>query len=142
MAYQAEQRQDGGSPGRTANAEISTRLVKMLRDYTGRGPTKARTYISENLVTCVLEDTLTKGERVLADHEGHDAILRHRKAFQKAMSRDARATVEEVTGRTVVAFMSDNHIEPDLAVETFVLAESPKTDNGLPQQETGGVERP
>jgi uncharacterized protein YbcI len=115
-------------PGRSANAEISTRLVKLLRDYTGRGPTRARTYIGENLVTCVLEDTLTKGERVLAEHQGHEPVLEHRRAFQKAMSRDAQSMVEEVTGRRVIAFMSDNHIDPDMAIETFVLEQFPKPD--------------
>jgi hypothetical protein len=34
---------------------------------------------------------------------------------------DAVAVVEGVTGRSVTAFMSDNHIDPDIAVETFVL---------------------
>jgi uncharacterized protein YbcI len=29
--------------------------------------------------------------------------------------------IEELTGRKVVGFMSDSHIDPDLAVEVFVL---------------------
>lgn len=130
MADVPEQSQSGNSPGRTANAEISTGMVKMLRDYTGRGPTKARTYISENLITCVLEDTLTKGERVLADYEGHDAIIQHRRSFQRAMRSDAEALIKAVTGRNVIAFLSDNHIDPDVAVETFLLEELPSSDDG------------
>jgi uncharacterized protein YbcI len=38
------------------------------------------------------------------------------------------AHIEELTGRKVVAFMSDNHIEPDMAVEIFVL--EPASSNG------------
>ena len=129
MVDELARRTSGAESRRSANAEISTGLVRLLRDYTGRGPTKARTYITDNLVTCVLEDTLTKGERVLAEHDGgHELILGHRKAFQKAMSRDARSLVEQVTGRRVVAFMSDNHIDPDMAIETFVLEQFPKPD--------------
>ena len=29
--------------------------------------------------------------------------------------------VERLTGRTVIGFMSDNHIDPDIAVEVFIL---------------------
>jgi hypothetical protein len=29
--------------------------------------------------------------------------------------------VEEITGRKVIAFLSDNHLDPDIAVESFVL---------------------
>jgi uncharacterized protein YbcI len=115
---------------RSVSSEISTGLVQLVRDYTGRGPTKARTYISDNLVTCVLQDSLTRGERMLAELQGHERILDHRKAFQKAMRRDAEALVEQATGRKVIAFLSDNHIEPDVAVETFLLEELPKTDGG------------
>jgi uncharacterized protein YbcI len=130
----------GDEAGRNANAEISTGLVRLLRDYTGRGPTKARTYIADNLVTCVFEDTLTKGERVLAEHDGgHELILRHRKAFQRAMSRDARSLVEQVTGRTVIAFLSDNHIDPDVAVETFILESLPRPDDASRDGTTSGA---
>ena len=46
-------------------ADISNAVVRLLSEYTGRGPTKARTHIHEDLVTVVLRDTLTKGERSL-----------------------------------------------------------------------------
>lgn len=106
---------------RSLSSELSTRMVQLFRDYTGRGPTKARTYVQDDLIVCVLRDTLNKGELAIAEHMGADAVLEQRRAFQKAMRGDAVALVEGVTGRSVVAFMSDNTIEPDIAVETFVL---------------------
>lgn len=103
-------------------AAISNMIVRTTSDYTGRGPTKARTHISDDLVAVVLQDTLTKGERSLV-HDGlQDLVLTMRKAFQGTMRGDFVAGIEEILGRRVTAFMSDNHIEPDVAVEIFVLA--------------------
>jgi uncharacterized protein YbcI len=103
-------------------AAISNHVVRTMSEYTGRGPTKARTYINDDVVTVVLQDTLTKGERSLVGDELHDLVLSMRKAFQSTMRRDLTGGIEEILGRTVVAFFSDNHIDPDVAVEVFVLA--------------------
>ncbi len=100
---------------------ISTSAVQVVREYTGRGPTKAKTVISEDLVTIVLADTLTRGERTLADNEKADKVLALRHDYQMAMSDDLIAIVERQLDRKVTAFMSQNHIDPDLAVEVFVL---------------------
>lgn len=102
-------------------AAVSNRLVQLVRDYTGRGPTKARTYIQDDVVVCVLQDTLTRGERVMAERGDPLAVIEHRRAFQRLMRHDAVQAVEEVMGKRVVAFLSDNHLDPDVAVETFLL---------------------
>jgi len=72
-------------------------------------------------VTVVLRDTLTKGERSLVRDGRESLVLEMRKAFQNTMREDLVAGVEAIIGRQVVAFMSDNHIDPDFAVESFVL---------------------
>jgi uncharacterized protein YbcI len=89
--------------------------------YTGRGPTRARTSIDEDLISVVLRDTLTKGERSLVADGRSQLILDMRRAYQTTMRREMVAGVEAITGRTVIAFLSDNHIEPDVAIESFVL---------------------
>lgn len=109
------------APGRSVSAEISTRLVKLLREYTGRGPTKARTYVHDELVVCMLQDTMTKGDRVLAEHGQEQPVLDHRQAFQDVLRSEAQKVIEEVTGRRVVAFLSDSHVDPDVGIEAFVL---------------------
>jgi uncharacterized protein YbcI len=103
-------------------ASISSAVVQLMREYTGRGPTKARTYIDEDLITVVLQDTLTMGERSLVRDGEADLVLTSRKAFQRTMSTQMIAAIERHSGRSVYAFLSDNHIDPDIAVETFVLA--------------------
>jgi uncharacterized protein YbcI len=101
---------------------ISNVLVRLLSEYTGRGPTQARTYINENLITIVLQDTLTKGELSLVRNGETGLVLANRKAYQNAMGPDLIASIEEISGRKVLAFLSANHIDPDYAVESFVLA--------------------
>jgi uncharacterized protein YbcI len=103
------------------NAAISNALVRLHREYLGRGPTKARTSIRDNTVVVLLHDTLTKAERSLIADGKQDEVLQTRHSFQMTMRSDMVAAVERVTGRNVVAFMSGNHIAPDLACEVFVL---------------------
>src|SRR3954468_17567679 len=107
--------------GASLHRDISRAIVHLTHEYTGRGPTKAHTAISGTLIVCMLEDTLTKGERVLADMGNHEAVLAMRHQFQEAMREEAIAEIERLTGRRVVSFMSTNHIDPDLAAELFVL---------------------
>jgi uncharacterized protein YbcI len=92
-----------------------------MGEYTGRGPTRARAYVNRDAVNVLLHDTLTKGERQLVSSGHEEVVLRTRTLFQELMRDDLVSSVERLTGRTVMAFMSANHIDPDMAVETFVL---------------------
>ncbi len=116
-----EARPTSPTPSGKAAAAISTESVQVLREYTGRGPTKARTTINDDHVTIILADTLTRGEQTLVDNGDEQQVLDLRHAFQEAMQDDLVSLVERETGRVVSAFMSTNHIDPDLAVEVFVL---------------------
>jgi uncharacterized protein YbcI len=100
---------------------ISTSAVQLLHEYTGRGPTKAKTLINDDVVTVLLEDTLTQGERRLVDTGHSDRVLELRHDYQRIMRDDLVGIVERQLHRKVIAFMSQNHIDPDLAVEVFVL---------------------
>lgn len=113
---------DGTAIGGSKQAAISNMVVRTLSDYTGRGPTKARTTFDQDIVTVVLQDTLTKGERSLVRDGLEETVLRTRKAFQGTMAHDLVSGVEEILGRKVAAFLSDNHIDPDVGVEVFLLA--------------------
>jgi uncharacterized protein YbcI len=112
---------EGWRPDGELAAAISTTVVKALARTTGRGPTKAKTALGDNGVFVVLEDTLTRGEQTLADAGESAAVLDLRRRWQQVMRADVSREIEELTGRKVIGFMSDNHIDPDLAVEVFVL---------------------
>ncbi len=103
---------------------LSNAIVRRLASTTGRGPTKAKTTLGDNAVFVVLQDTLTRGERNLVAAGEAAAVLDLRRLWQAIMRSDCTDDVEELTGRKVVGFMSDNHIDPDIAVEVFILAPS------------------
>jgi uncharacterized protein YbcI len=108
------------------HAAISDAVVRITADYTGRGPTRARTTINGEWIFVTLSDTLTKGERKLAASGRAQFVRDTRKAFQDAMREDFVAEIETLTGRSVTAFLSDNHIDPDVGIECFNLA--PRAD--------------
>jgi uncharacterized protein YbcI len=115
------QTEPGPQTGTSLYAAISNATVRLLREYTGRGPMKARTTIRDNVVLVMLEQTLTKGEQVLVDKGRSENVLELRREYQEAMRDESSAFVAELTGRNVTAMMSANHIDPDLAAEIFVL---------------------
>jgi uncharacterized protein YbcI len=112
------------------SAAISKTIVRLMSEYTGRGPTKARTTISKDLVVVLLEDTLTKGERSLVADGRDDLVLTTRHAFQQTMRTALVDAVQDITGRDVAAFMSANHVDPDMAVEIFVLSPAAQSSTG------------
>jgi uncharacterized protein YbcI len=103
------------------SAVISTAMVQLMHEYTGRGPTQAKTTITDDLVTVVLADTLTKGELALVDAGRSERVLGLRHDYQLLMRDGLIEIVERELERKVIAFTSQNHIDPDLAIETFVL---------------------
>ena len=106
-------------------AAISNAVVRIMADYTGRGPTKARTSIRDDVVLVLMQDTLTKAERTLLSSGQGEFVLETRSRFQKTMRDDLVGAVELLTDRKVSAFMSANHIEPDMGAEIFVLEPRP-----------------
>jgi uncharacterized protein YbcI len=116
-----------GPPGDVATADgalksaISNAMVALLREHTGRGPTKVRTILSEDVVLVVLEDLLTRAETRLVQHGQAAQVLGLRKSIQTTMRDDLVEVVQRLTGRKVIAFMSTNHADPDMAAELFML---------------------
>jgi uncharacterized protein YbcI len=123
----------------TLGGAIYDEIVSLLHRYTGRGPTEARTYVHENLIVCLLGDSLTKAEQSLVTG-GHDAsVLDTRGLFQRTMRADFTEAVERLSGRKVIAFMSQNHIEPNFSLEAFVLS---PLDEDVPLDTPAGVSAP
>ena len=110
--------------------EISRGIVAIYKDYLGRGPTRAQTVISGDVVMCVLEESLTKAELTLVEGERSPAVRGIRREFQEAMRADLKALVSRVTGREVRCLMSDHCPEPDYAVEVVVLEPEAGADPG------------
>ena len=102
-------------------AEITNRIVAMMREHYGRGPIKAKTYVLDNLITCVLSDGFTAIEKTMMKGGEPERVLEMRRDFQRMMKVRYSEMVEELTGRKVLAFLSQVHVEPDLTVEMFLM---------------------
>jgi uncharacterized protein YbcI len=103
-------------------AAATNGIVKLFRDYYGRGPTKAKSYLlDDRIVVCVLEETMTTVERTLVE-QGHGQKVRDvRLSFQEAMAEEFKGAVSEALGRPVVAYHSQLTMEPDVGFEFFIL---------------------
>ncbi len=102
-------------------AEITDRLVKLIREHYGRGPISAKTYFLDNLIVCVLSDGFIALERTMMEGGAAARVLELRREFQCLMETRYTEMVEELTGRKVLAFLSQSHVEPDLSVEIFLM---------------------
>jgi uncharacterized protein YbcI len=102
-------------------AAISTRIVGLLREHYGRGPSRAKTYAMDDCIVCVLRNGFTAHERTIVDSGEPGRVIEMRQDFQRLMERQYRDTIESITGRRVVAFLSQAHLEPDITLEIFFL---------------------
>jgi uncharacterized protein YbcI len=103
------------------NKEIANAVVRWHKRFLGRGPTRAQAFFRHNVVVVVMEASLTEAERRLAREGAGAAVLEMRNRYEETMRNDLVQAVEALTGARVDAFMSSHHIEPDLAVNLFVL---------------------
>ncbi|MBV9820032.1 MAG: DUF2294 family protein [Solirubrobacterales bacterium] len=101
---------------------ISDGIVKLLKDYYGKGPTQAKTYYQDDLVVCLLRGGFTSVEQTLLEGGRGAAVIEQRMAFQEVMRARFESVIERATSRRVVGFMSGNQQQPDMICEVFVLA--------------------
>jgi uncharacterized protein YbcI len=112
-------------------SEISREIVRMHARLFGRGPTRAKTYLDSGYALCVLEDVLTRAEKTLVRAGNTEQVHATRTAFHEAVRDDFVAIVEEITGRKVRAFISQIHLEPELAAELFLF--EPRDGDAVPE---------
>src|SRR5215210_2883446 len=106
-------------------ADISNAMVGLKKEFYGKGPTKAKTYINDNYILCVLQGGLTRNEETLLA-AGEDKLVREfRLRFQEAMAAPTSEAIERVTGCQVIGYHSQIVFAPDYAFEIFVLDRPP-----------------
>jgi uncharacterized protein YbcI len=123
-------------------ASISTGLVRLHSRYYGKGPTKAKTFLVNDTVVCLLRGGFTTVERTLIDEGNVDAVYHVRRSFQQAMEQPFKDVVEGAMGRKVIAYLSQIHQDPDLAVEIFVLEPSEEAAVGMHEHDLSGEDTP
>jgi uncharacterized protein YbcI len=115
---------------RGMRVEISNAMVGLKKSFYGRGPTKAKTYINDNYILCVLEGGLTKNEETLLAAGEASLVRQYRLRFQEVMADATTEAVERITGRKVVGYHSQVVFEPEHGFEIFVLDQPPDSTQG------------
>ena len=111
--------------GGELNATLTSALVGIQNEHLGRGPRSASTFHHANVVVTLMQDVMTPAERRLAETGNAPAVATMRHLYQEEMRGDFNDAIERLTGRKVIAFMSGNHVDPDMAAEIFVLDGEP-----------------
>ncbi len=103
-------------------AAISTSIVGILREHYGRGPMKAKTYALDDIIVVVMRGSgFTALEQTIMDSGEPERVVELREDFQRLMAARYKQTIEELTDRKVVAFLSQAHVEPDITMEIFFI---------------------
>ncbi len=101
-------------------AAISTSIVAILREHYGRGPMKAKTYVLDDIIVVVMRGSgFTPLEQTIMDSGEPERVIAMREDFQRVMAERYKHTIQQLTGRNVMAFLSQAHVEPDITMEVF-----------------------
>ena len=92
----------------------------ILREHYGRGPMKAKTYALDDIIVVVMRGSgFTALEQTIMDSGEPDRVIAMREDFQRVMATRYKETIEELTERKVLAFLSQAHVAPDITMEIF-----------------------
>jgi uncharacterized protein YbcI len=105
----------------SVRAEVSNAMVGLKKDFYGKGPTKAKTFLNDNYVFCVMEGGLTRNEQTLIDRGHEDLVRTYRLRFQEAMEGPTVEAIQRITGCSVIGYHSQIVFNPERAFEIFVL---------------------
>lgn len=111
---------DGAAPVGSVAAQVSREIVQLYVKLYGRGPTRAKTYVEDDYLLCVLDDLFTPAEQTLIQAGEGDHVHASRRAFQEALRKEFREIVERASERSVRTFMSQVNIESGSAIELFL----------------------
>jgi uncharacterized protein YbcI len=100
---------------------ISDGMVALLKEFYGRGPSRAKSYYQDDLVVCVLRGGFSRVEETLLEGGRGHAVIQQRMEFQEVMRDRFSEVIEGATDRPVIGFMSGNQQHPDLMCEVFIL---------------------
>ena len=112
---------DSGDRPLGVRAEISNAMVGLKKEFYGKGPSKAKTYLNDNYVFCVMEGGLTRNEETLIERGHEDLVRNFRLRFQEAMAEPMVEAVQRITGCSVIGYHSQIVFNPERVFEIFVL---------------------
>ncbi|HVE67514.1 MAG TPA: Na-translocating system protein MpsC family protein [Solirubrobacteraceae bacterium] len=114
---------------RSPAMEISNTVVHLMKEHTGKGPPKCRTYVQDELVTVLMRGGFSQVEQTLFEAGKWIDVRSGRQDVQDTLAARFIEAIEKILVRKVIAFMSASHQDPDLQVELFLL--EPHPEDGL-----------
>jgi len=120
MAHQKLTSAESQQQGAALLSRISSELVKTMKDYYGKGPISAKSYMVDDLLFVVMRGGLNASEKYLLEQDEVDAVRQYRQTFENRMKKTLSEKIGELTGRKVVNFNSQILFDPDMLVEIFV----------------------
>jgi uncharacterized protein YbcI len=103
-------------------AEVTNVVVQLHSSHYGKGPTRSKSYLMDDVLLCVMRDVFTTVERTLIEAGEHSKVRETRLAFEDAMRERFTEAVERILDRRVIGYTSQVLMEPEVAIEIFVLA--------------------
>jgi uncharacterized protein YbcI len=101
---------------------VTEEMVVLHERYHHRVPASAKTQLLENdLLAVVMGGVYTDVEKTMIELQRVPLVQETRSAFQEATQQRFIEAVERLSGREVVAFISNSHVGPDIEIELFVL---------------------
>ena len=103
--------------------QISNAMVRAQKEYFGKGPTKAKSYMLDDFLIIVMRGGITTAERTMLDSDREHLVRQFRQEFENEMAKKLTDMIEELTGRKVLTYQSQIMFEPDVIFEIFVFDE-------------------
>jgi uncharacterized protein YbcI len=102
-------------------AEVTNALVQLHAERYGKGPTRSKSHLIDDMLVCVMHDPFTTAEHTLIGAGKAEQVRELRLAFKEAMEGAFSGAVERITGRRVRALVSQVCVDPDTAIHVFML---------------------
>jgi uncharacterized protein YbcI len=101
-------------------SRISTETVRTMKQYYGKGPISAKSYLADDLLFTVMRGGITQSEQTMLKAGREDTVRQFRQEFENEMTPRLISMVEQLTGRHVLNYQSQILFDPDMVVEIFV----------------------
>jgi uncharacterized protein YbcI len=121
--------EDREERGQGLLARLSNEMVRAQKEFFGKGPTQAKSYMLDDLLLIVMRGGMTTAEKTMLEFGQQDQVRQFRQLFENEMTERLTGMVEELTGRAVLTYQSQVMFDPDVVVEIFVFDSTGRDDD-------------
>ena len=102
--------------GESLLARLSNEMVRAQKEFFGKGPTQAKSYLLDDMLIIVMRGGLTTAEQTMLEFGHPDLVRQFRQLFENEMTERLSGMVEDLTGRRVATYQSQVMFQPDVVV--------------------------